>query len=334
MIGGRKGQERPRLSRRGTVTTQPIQVPLADTDAVPATESDASDQVETAPSETDALTPPPIPPVLPSNPVTYTAAQDSLTGLDTDNSVGGATASQQVCAHYMSGECQYGISGKSGGNCPDKHPKRCALYIRWGDRDGRGCSGTTCGKAHPTLCPNSLDLKCFDRHCSWRLHTERCQRGGTAGGSGWTNFHHGKDRGGVRGRPPQKGYGQGQWGRDSENYRGRGSGGGQFQHGGERTAGGGQFQHGGGKGAGGGQFQGRGAGGVQSQHGGERGFQGMTAQQDLLGAGSLTGFQQQLQEAVTRAIVAAMASTRVQGGWPAMGGFPANSGLGAPQNQQ
>ena len=77
-----------------------------------------------------------------------------------------------------------------------------------------------------------------------------------------------------------------------------------------------------------------GAGGVQSQHSGERGFQGMTAQQDLLGAGSLTGFQQQLQEAVTRAIVAAMASTRVQGGWPAMGGFPANSGLGAPQNQQ
>ena len=50
VIGGRKGQERPRLSRRGTVTTQPIQVPLADTDAVPATESDASDQVETAPS--------------------------------------------------------------------------------------------------------------------------------------------------------------------------------------------------------------------------------------------------------------------------------------------
>ena len=43
------------------------------------------------------------------------------------------------------------------------------------------------------------------------------------------------------------------------------------------------------------------------------GFQGMTAQQSLLGAFILTGFEQQLQEAVTRAIVTALTANMTQG---------------------
>ena len=55
----------------------------------------------------------------------------------------------------------------------------------------------------------------------------------------------------------------------------------------------------------------------------------MTAQQNMLGAFSLTGFEQQLQEAVTRAIVTAMTNTRGQGA--AMGqGVPAGLGTAAP----
>ena len=65
------------------------------------------------------------------------------------------------------------------------------------------------------------------------------------------------------------------------------------------------------------------------------GFQGMTAQQPLLGAYGMTGFEQQLQEAVTRAIVLAMSTARGQGGWPAMGGGgPPGAGLGGAQHNQ
>ena len=43
-------------------------------------------------------------------------------------------------------------------------------------------------------------------------------------------------------------------------------------------------------------------------------FQGLTAQQDLLGAFSLTGFEKKLEEAVTRAIVTAMTASMAQRG--------------------
>ena len=46
------------------------------------------------------------------------------------------------------------------------------------------------------------------------------------------------------------------------------------------------------------------------------GFQGMTAQQSLLGAYIMAGLEQQLQEAVTRAVVMAMATARGPLGWP------------------
>ena len=42
-------------------------------------------------------------------------------------------------------------------------------------------------------------------------------------------------------------------------------------------------------------------------------FQGLTAQQNMLGAFNLTGFEQKLQEAVTRAIVTALTANLSQG---------------------
>ena len=54
----------------------------------------------------------------------------------------------------------------------------------------------------------------------------------------------------------------------------------------------------------------------------------MTAQQNMLGAFSLTGFEQQLQEAVTRAIVMTMSVTRGQGG------VGVTAGLGAANPNQ
>ena len=92
------------------------------------------------------------------------------------NPVNNTGTAEQVCKLFMSGECPHGISGRTNGSCPDKHPKRCMPYMRWGSKHERGCSGTTCGKLHPTVCPKSLNLKCFDRLCPWKLHTQRCLR--------------------------------------------------------------------------------------------------------------------------------------------------------------
>ena len=65
-------------------------------------------------------------------------------------------------------------------------------------------------------------------------------------------------------------------------------------------------------------------------------FQGMTAQQSLLGAFRMTDFEKQLQEAVTRAIVVAMTSAINQGGQPVIGETaPGRGGLAAgPASQR
>ena len=61
----------------------------------------------------------------------------------------------------------------------------------------------------------------------------------------------------------------------------------------------------------------------------------MTAQQPMLGAFRMTGFEQQLQEAVTRAVVIAMTTARSQGGWPVVGeAVPAGAGLAAATRNQ
>ena len=236
----------------------------------------------------------------------------------------------------MSGECPHGISGRTGGTCPNRHPKRCPLYLRWGDRNEKGCSGTTCGKAHPTMCPNSLNLRCFDKFCPWKLHTQRCQRPDTA----------------SRRRPPYSG---GVW--TSQNQReGRRDQYNQHFNGGSRNYGNYSRSYGAGynqvhqndtrgtysqvaggagpAGAGAGAGAGTGAGTAPgpAANPGVMGFQGMTAQQMQLGALRLTGFEQQLQEAVTRAILLAFTNRPGQVGWPVMGGVPGGVAAVPPPN--
>ena len=134
VVGGSKGQERPRLSSRcptslpASATPQPGH---SDSDEVGTAGGEQADEAEVS------ATPAPVPPPLP-------AADAGQTTADTAG---------QDCALYLSGECPFGISG------------RCLPYIRWGNISERGCSGTTCGKSHATLCPKSQDLRCLDRIC-------------------------------------------------------------------------------------------------------------------------------------------------------------------------
>ena len=158
-VGGPKGASRPRASRRCA--------PVAPTPAA---------------SEGDTVGP------LPDQQVTAeTGEVEDIQGqgdTPSHSESSSATTIQEagtsgvVCAAFMRGECRHGISGKKDGICLDIHPKRCPAYMKWGSKDDRGCSMVqeTCSKAHPKLCPRSLELKCFDRDCPYKLHTFKCQR--------------------------------------------------------------------------------------------------------------------------------------------------------------
>ena len=213
--------------------------------------------------------------------------------INSDNSVPGPVNSGQDCAVYLSGECPFGISGKTGGICRDNHPKRCMPYMRWGNKSDRGCSGIACGKAHPTLCPKSLDLKCFDNQCPWKLHTHRCMRAATGSGRG------------DQGRSDWARVGRQGWGdrgprdnRFSAQGSSRGYSGGPRSGGGTRQAGDTRSSQWG---------PGRPQGGPGRPQGGAGlpwnipCFQGVTAQQTKLGT-----LEQQLQQAVIRAILQAL----------------------------
>ena len=295
VLGGRRGQERPKLNRRGPAVAAPpiaaaapptaaAEEPAEDQSAVPAEGVDqGAGEVPQGP-----LQPPPDPPILPEH--VPPSVDQERPGIGEDS----VHASSQVCSLFLSGDCPYGISGKTGGTCPNSHPRRCPLYMRWGDRSDRGCSGTTCGKAHPTLCPNSLELRCLDRFCKWKLHTQRCHRPGS--GSDWRGPNQGNrtgdyNRNGNRFQDQARrdmGHGQGRSGYQNYNHDRA------YIHDQQRAWGG------------------------QNQHS-EGGFQGMTAQQSQLGAYRMTGFEQQLQEAVTRAVVMALTATNRAGGLGGVG---------------
>ena len=80
------------------------------------------------------------------------------------------------CEPYLKGECIHGISGKAKGGCKNYHRKICPKFLKWGDRNDKGCSDGDCSKVHPLVCRKSLDLKCFDRACTHKLHIQKCKR--------------------------------------------------------------------------------------------------------------------------------------------------------------
>ena len=80
--------------------------------------------------------------------------------------------------------CPHGVSGKSNGGCKNAHRKRCVKFMKWGNRSSKGCSDAKCEFLHPLLCGKSLELKCLDKACPYRLHTQKCQRLPTSASGG------------------------------------------------------------------------------------------------------------------------------------------------------
>ena len=48
--------------------------------------------------------------------------------------------------------------------------------MKWGSKGEKGCKSQTCDKIHPKVCIRSLDLKCLDFECPFKLHTFKCVR--------------------------------------------------------------------------------------------------------------------------------------------------------------
>ena len=46
-----------------------------------------------------------------------------------------------VCPAYERCECGFGLSGKTGGVCPNPHPKRCEKFLTWGPGGEKGEAG-------------------------------------------------------------------------------------------------------------------------------------------------------------------------------------------------
>ena len=107
----------------------------------------------------------------------------------------------QDCQLYLEGKCPHGISGKANGGCQSYHRKRCSKFMKWGNQGENGCRVLSCDKAHPTLCPRSLNLECLMTECPYRLHTIKCKRASRA-----RNHPHGHGHGlGGGGHHPQGG---------------------------------------------------------------------------------------------------------------------------------
>ena len=86
-----------------------------------------------------------------------------------------------TCPHLMKGRCFFGISGRRHHKdrrtgemrtkCPFLHPRVCDKLLRHG-RGDKGCQGAGCTKAHPKMCPHSLEGVCMDAKCSLGLHVQ------------------------------------------------------------------------------------------------------------------------------------------------------------------
>ena len=80
----------------------------------------------------------------------------------------------KICPHLRKGYCNFSLSGrkpyKGATLCPFKHPLTCPKLLNNGNKGRYGCDGSQCGKFHPKMCPESLNLKQCQRDCRKGFH--------------------------------------------------------------------------------------------------------------------------------------------------------------------
>ena len=87
---------------------------------------------------------------------------------------------QPICQRYVNNKCPHGLNGNkliNGETCPDRHPKRCLRYSRFGTKRQGGCDkGERCKYFHPKLCRNSTrSSSCYNENCQF-VHLKGTKR--------------------------------------------------------------------------------------------------------------------------------------------------------------
>ena len=80
----------------------------------------------------------------------------------------------KICPYLRKGYCNFSLSGRKpfrGATlCPFKHPLTCPKLLNNGNKGRYGCDGSECGKFHPKMCPESLNLKQCHKDCKKGFH--------------------------------------------------------------------------------------------------------------------------------------------------------------------
>ena len=213
--GGRTGRERPRANRRSLQAAAIATAPQTAGDDQEQPVQDNSGENATNESvtlDTESPSPPPLPPppdrVETEHDVPVHSEQERQAVPQASAVVPNWSPGSPVCESLLRGDCPYGITGRTGGLCPQPHPKRCDKYLTWGSGGDKGCDGSNCGKFHPEVCPSSVHLQCFDKNCKWKLHTRKCRRPGQPDSwqvQGPRSRPQNGGQGAAQGRPPQGG---------------------------------------------------------------------------------------------------------------------------------
>ena len=82
----------------------------------------------------------------------------------------------QICRNYLMKKCQYGKSGRVGGNCRHEHSKICRKYLNFGTNANGYRLGVNCQFYHPKICWQfSKNRQCKRENCSFYHNTQQVQ---------------------------------------------------------------------------------------------------------------------------------------------------------------
>ena len=88
-----------------------------------------------------------------------------------------AVDNRPICTFLKQGRCKHGLSGKTDGTCPHRHPQTCRKFLANGNRNRGGCKrGESCYFFHPQLCFSSLQSRtCLREDCKF-VHIKGTRR--------------------------------------------------------------------------------------------------------------------------------------------------------------
>ena len=98
--------------------------------------------------------------------------ESPIRGRGEEENITDHSKSSEICPLYVQRKCPHGLTGKrliKNRPCPNKHPKRCRFYAKFGNDKQKGCkNGKNCNFFHPKLCKDSVARRCcLNKNCTF-----------------------------------------------------------------------------------------------------------------------------------------------------------------------